>query len=128
MGYLAGGVCYDELMDAAQAQAWASGHDSVIDIGGYPHILQFFPDGGGVGATTYLLRQVLTKMPEGTEVYSAQLQYVPPPCGPFNLTQLDAAGGAQIALAIGAVWVVGWAIRMLIRTLNSGDGNPSTSE
>lgn len=40
--------------------------------------------------------------------------------------QLTAEEGAQIALAIGAVWIVGWAVRMLIRVLNSGDGNPSS--
>ncbi|MFT4248020.1 MAG: hypothetical protein QM581_08280 [Pseudomonas sp.] len=39
---------------------------------------------------------------------------------PFQLTKEE---GAQIALAIGAVWVVAWAFRMLIRVLNSGDGN-----
>lgn len=37
--------------------------------------------------------------------------------------QLTAEEGAQIALAIGAVWIVGWAIRMVIRVLQSGDGN-----
>jgi hypothetical protein len=51
-----------------------------------------------------------------------QLNYNPPSCGQFNLSQLDAAAGAQIALAIGAVWVVGWAVRTVLRALNSGDG------
>lgn len=37
--------------------------------------------------------------------------------------QLSAEEGAQIALAIGAVWVVGWAIRMVLRTLGTSDGN-----
>lgn len=39
---------------------------------------------------------------------------------PFQLTREE---GAQIALAIGAVWIVGWAIRMVARVLQSGDGN-----
>jgi hypothetical protein len=42
----------------------------------------------------------------------------------FNL---DEAGGAQIAGAVLAVWAIGWAFRVLIRTLKSTDGN-STSE
>ena len=40
------------------------------------------------------------------------------------LFQLTKEEGAQIALAIGAVWIVGWAIRMLARVLSTGDGNP----
>lgn len=40
--------------------------------------------------------------------------------------QLDAAEGALIAGAVLAVWVVGWAFRMLIRTLNI-DGKPTNS-
>lgn len=39
--------------------------------------------------------------------------------------QLDAAEGAAIAGAVLAVWAVGWAFRMLIRTLNI-DGKPSS--
>lgn len=42
---------------------------------------------------------------------------------PFNLTLED---GAQISSAILLVWVVGYGIRMLIRTLNV-DGESSTS-
>lgn len=42
---------------------------------------------------------------------------------PFQLTKEE---GALIALAIGAVWMVGWAVRMLIRVLSTGDGNPSS--
>lgn len=38
--------------------------------------------------------------------------------------QLDTADGALIAGAILAVWVVGFGIRMLIRTLNT-DGKPT---
>lgn len=41
--------------------------------------------------------------------------------------QLSIADGAQIAGAIAAVWVVGWAIRMLVRALHV-DGNSSTTE
>ncbi|MNL60437.1 hypothetical protein D3C87_1842470 [compost metagenome] len=37
--------------------------------------------------------------------------------------QLTLEEGAQIALAISAVWVVGWAVRMVLRTLNTSDGN-----
>ena len=40
--------------------------------------------------------------------------------------QLTAAEGAQIALAIGAVWIVGWAVRMVLRVLSTGDGNQSS--
>ena len=40
--------------------------------------------------------------------------------------QLDTADGAAIAGAVLAVWVVGWAFRMLIRALHI-DGNSSTS-
>lgn len=42
---------------------------------------------------------------------------------PFNLTLED---GVQISSAILLVWVVGYGIRMLIRTLNV-DGESSTS-
>lgn len=35
--------------------------------------------------------------------------------------QLELAEGAAIAGAVLAVWAVGWAIRMLIRALSSGD-------
>lgn len=41
--------------------------------------------------------------------------------------QLDAAGGALIASAVLAIWAVGYAFRMLIRTLNT-DGNPTSNE
>lgn len=46
----------------------------------------------------------------------------------FNLPalQLTPEQGGQIALAVIAVWVVGWAIRMLVRTL-SIDGNSSSN-
>ena len=40
--------------------------------------------------------------------------------------QLDTADGAAIAGAVLAVWVVGWAFRMLIRALHI-DGTSSTS-
>ena len=39
--------------------------------------------------------------------------------------QLDTADGAAIAGAVLAVWVVGWAFRMLIRALHI-DGTSST--
>lgn len=43
--------------------------------------------------------------------------------------QLDTAEGAAIAGAVLAVWVVGWAVRMLIRTLHiDGNSSPSTEE
>lgn len=35
--------------------------------------------------------------------------------------QLELAEGAAIAGAVLAVWAVGWAIRMLIRALSTGD-------
>lgn len=41
--------------------------------------------------------------------------------------QLDEAAGASIAGAILAIWAVGWAFRVLIRTLRHSDG-VSTSE
>jgi hypothetical protein len=37
--------------------------------------------------------------------------------------QLTLEEGAQIALAISAVWVVGWAVRMVLKTLSTSDGN-----
>ena len=40
--------------------------------------------------------------------------------------QLDTADGAAIAGAVLAVWVVGWAFRMLVRALNI-DGTSSTT-
>lgn len=39
--------------------------------------------------------------------------------------QLDAAEGAAIASAVLAIWVIGWAFRMLIQTLNI-DGKPTS--
>jgi len=39
---------------------------------------------------------------------------------PFQLTLEE---GAQIALAISAVWVIGWAVRMVLKTLSTSDGN-----
>lgn len=42
--------------------------------------------------------------------------------------QLSVDEGALIAGAVLAVWVVGWAIRMLIRALHSSDGTSTTSE
>ena len=41
------------------------------------------------------------------------------------LANMTPAEGGQIAGAILAVWVVGWAFRMLVRTLNI-DGKQST--
>lgn len=41
--------------------------------------------------------------------------------------QLDEAGGALIASAVLAIWAVGYAFRMLIRTLNT-DGNQTSNE
>lgn len=35
--------------------------------------------------------------------------------------QLDTADAAQIALAVIGVWAVGWAFRMLVRTLGTAD-------
>lgn len=43
------------------------------------------------------------------------------------LLNIDEAAGAQIAIAIVAVWTVGWSVRQLIRVLNS-DGATSTKE
>lgn len=37
--------------------------------------------------------------------------------------QLTLEEGAQIALAISAVWVIGWAVRMVLKTLSTSDGN-----
>jgi hypothetical protein len=45
----------------------------------------------------------------------------------FSPFQIDEVGGAQIAVAIATVWVVGWAFRMLIRALNADSGVSSTS-
>lgn len=42
--------------------------------------------------------------------------------------QLDAADGAAIAGAVLAVWVVGWAFRMLIRALHIDGNSPTSSE
>lgn len=41
--------------------------------------------------------------------------------------QLDAAEGAAIASAVLAIWAVGWAIRMLIKALSTGE-NPQSQE
>lgn len=46
----------------------------------------------------------------------------------FPVFQLDTADASLIAGAILAVWAVGWAFKMLIRTLNLSDGNSSTQE
>lgn len=35
--------------------------------------------------------------------------------------QLDTEAGAAVALAVLSVWVVGWAIRLVVRALNSAD-------
>lgn len=42
--------------------------------------------------------------------------------------QLEAGQGAQVALAVIAVWVVGWSIRMFIRAMSSGDSHPESSQ
>lgn len=42
--------------------------------------------------------------------------------------QLDTADGAAIAGAVLAVWVVGWAFRMLIRALNIDGNSPTSTE
>jgi hypothetical protein len=44
-----------------------------------------------------------------------------------DIFNIDAAGGAEIAGAILAIWAIAWAFRMLIRALSIG-GNSSTSE
>ena len=44
---------------------------------------------------------------------------------PFNLSTAEAG---QIALAVGAVWIVAWGIRMVIRVMNQfSDVGPSDS-
>jgi len=40
--------------------------------------------------------------------------------------QLDTGDAAQIALAVIGVWAVGWAFRMLIRTLGTADKSAET--
>jgi len=40
--------------------------------------------------------------------------------------QLDAAGGAAIASAVLAIWAIGWAFRMLIKALSTGDSPQQT--
>lgn len=42
--------------------------------------------------------------------------------------QLDTADGASIAGAVLAIWAIGWAFRVLIRTLKHTDGNQSEME
>ena len=42
--------------------------------------------------------------------------------------QLEAGQGAQVALAVIAVWVVGWSIRMFIKAMSSGDSHPESSQ
>ena len=42
--------------------------------------------------------------------------------------QLSTAEGALIASAILAIWVIGWAFRMLIQTLNTDGKSTSESE
>ena len=42
--------------------------------------------------------------------------------------QLEPGQGAQVALAVIAVWVVGWSIRMVIRAMSSGDSHSVQSE
>lgn len=39
--------------------------------------------------------------------------------------QLDESGGAQIALAILAIWAIGWGFRVLIQMLRKTDGESS---
>lgn len=41
---------------------------------------------------------------------------------------LDEAGGAQIAVAVVAVWAIGWVFRTLVRVLKTTDGEPPESE
>lgn len=42
--------------------------------------------------------------------------------------QLDTADGASIAGAVLAIWAIGWAFRVLIRTLRHTDGNQPFEE
>lgn len=44
------------------------------------------------------------------------------------LLDIDAAGGGQIALAIGLCWAVGWAFRMFIRILKIDESPNSERE
>lgn len=46
----------------------------------------------------------------------------------FPLLSLSVEDGGAIASAVLAVWVVGWAFRVLIRMLKTTDGDSSTSE
>jgi hypothetical protein len=39
------------------------------------------------------------------------------------LLNLDTAEGAQIAIAVIAVWAVGFAVRVAVKALNTSDGN-----
>lgn len=39
--------------------------------------------------------------------------------------QLDEAGGAQIAVAILAIWAIGWGFRALIQVVKKTDGDSS---
>lgn len=51
-----------------------------------------------------------------------QLEFVTP------LMNIDLEGGALIAGAVTAVWAAGWAIRSIIRTLNSDSVSTTESE
>lgn len=44
------------------------------------------------------------------------------------LTHLSAADGASIASAVLAVWAIGWAFRVLIRTLSISDSDSLTEK
>lgn len=115
MGYLASGICYDTMGEAAAAQAWASGHDSVQIEGGIAYIVQYFPTGE---AESWRLRTVVTRMTDGVELVNSELNYYPPSCGPFSFSQLDSTAGAEIAGAILLVWALGWGFRQLMRLIN----------
>jgi hypothetical protein len=55
-----------------------------------------------------------------THVISVQADLIP-----FSM---DAEAGAQIAVAVAAIWLIGWVARMLIRAANSDSVQPSTEE
>ena len=73
-------------------------------------------------ATYNAAGQVLIVSPPPADMTTCAL-LIPTSADPVNPFALSAEGGAQVAFAILGAWAVGFAARVLIRTLSTNEGD-----
>ena len=113
MGFDVKGICYEERADATAAAA-NDMNGQFVTFGGNPYVIQIsYLEPNWPGHIWFDLLPVASGVP-----ISREIDVVPKDCiAPLSLSSMSAADGGLLAGAVLAVWVVGWAVRTVIRTL-----------